>query len=146
MGERGSISLVGHQPGQKTRLAPGEMGERGSISLVGVGILAVIGMAAVLLGQLGAEAVRRARAAAVADVVAIAAAAEPHMAPKVAAANRATLVSSLREGFQTEVVVRRDGVMATAKAEFRPLGWWRCQSFPTGDPVHFGACPSTPVG
>ena len=122
------------------------MDERGSISLVGVGILAVIGMAAVLLGQLGAETVRRARATAIADVVAMAAAAEPQAAPEVAAANRATLVSSLKEGFQTEVVVRKDGTMATARAEFRPLGWWQCQSFPTSDPVHFGACPSTPVG
>ena len=122
------------------------MDERGSISLLSVGIMAVIGMAAVLLGQLGGEAVRRARVAAVADVVAIAAAAEPHAAARVAAANRATLVSSLKEGFQTEVVVQRDGALAKARAEFRPLGWWRCQSLPTSDPVHFGACPSTPVG
>jgi len=122
------------------------MDERGSISLLGVGILAVIGMAAVLLGDLGAEAVRRVRAAAVADVVAMAAAVDPLTASKVAAANRATLVSSLKEGFQTEVVVRRDGTTATARAEFRPLGWWRCQSLPTSDPVHFGACPLTPVG
>ena len=122
------------------------MGERGSISLVGVGILTVIGMAVVLLGQLGAEVVRRARVTAVADVVAIAAAAEPQAAPKVAAANQATLVSLLKEGFQTEVAVRRDGTTATARAEFRPLGWWQCQSFPTSDPVHFGTCPSTPVG
>lgn len=121
------------------------MGERGSISLLGVGILALIGIAAMLMGQLGAEAVRRARVTAIADVVAIAAAAEPNAAPQVAAANQATLVSSRKEGFQTEVVVRRDGVMATARAEFRPLGWWRCQSFPTSDPVHFGTCPSTPV-
>lgn len=122
------------------------MGERGSISLVGVGILAVIGMAMVLLGQLGAEAVARARATSIADVVAVAAAADPQAAPRVAAANRATLVSSVKEGFQTEVVVRRDGAMATARAEFRPLGWWRCQSRATGHPVHFEACPSTPVG
>ena len=122
------------------------MGERGSISLVGVGILAVIGMAVVLLGHLGVEAVRRARAAAIADVVAMAAAAEPQSALQVAAANRASLISSLKEGYQTEVVVRRDGTMATARAELRPLGWWQCQSFPTSDPVHFGACPSTPVG
>ena len=122
------------------------MGERGSISVFAVGILAVIGMAAVLLGQLGADAVRRARATASADVVAMAAAADPLVAAKVATANRATLVSTLKEGFQTEVVVRRDGSVATARAEIRPLGWWRCQSLPTSDPVHFGACPSTPVG
>lgn len=121
------------------------MEERGSISLVSVGILAVIGMAAVLLGELGAQAVRRAQSTAIADVVAMTAAVEPQAAPKVAAANQATLVSLLREGFQTEVVVRRNGVLATARAEFRPLGWWRCQSFPTSDPVHFGTCPSTPV-
>ena len=121
------------------------MGERGSISLVGVGILAVIGMAMVLVGQLGAEAVARARATAIADVVAVAAAADPQSAPKVAAANRAALVTLMAEGFQTEVVVRRDGATATARAEFRPVGWWRCQSFPTSHPVHFGACPSTPV-
>ncbi len=122
------------------------MDERGSISLVGVGILAVIAMAAVLLAQLGAEAVRRARVTAVADVVAMAAAVEPQAAPRVAKANQSTLVSLLEEGFQTEVVVNRDGVMATARAEFRPIGWWQCQLLPTSDPVHFGACPSTPVG
>ncbi len=127
------------------------MDERGSISLVGVGILAVIGMAVVLLGQLGAETVHRARAAAVADVVALAAAADPHAAPRVAAANRATLVSARREVFepglfQTEVTVRRDGSVATARAEFRPRGWWQCQSLSAGDPVHFAACPQTPVG
>lgn len=121
------------------------MYERGSISLLGVGILAAIGMSAVLLGQFGADAVRRARVTAVADVVAIAAAVEPHSAPKVAAANQATLVSSLKDGFQTEVVVRRGGALARARAEFRPIGWWRCQSFRPSDPVHFGACPSTPV-
>ena len=117
------------------------MRERGSISLLSVGILAVIGMATVLLGQLGAEAVRRARATAIADVVAMAAAAEPQVAPRIAEANRATLVSTTKENFQTEVVVLTDGVMATARAEFRPLRWWRCQQSSTSDPVHFGACP-----
>ena len=69
------------------------MGERGSISLVAVGILAVVGMAMLLLGQLGADAVRRARAAAIADVVAMAAAAEPSAGAGMAAANGATLAS-----------------------------------------------------
>ncbi|WP_419924535.1 hypothetical protein [Candidatus Poriferisocius sp.] len=122
------------------------MRERGSISVLGVGVLALIGMAAMLLGQLGADAVRQARATAVADVVAMAAVAEPHAAARVATANRADLVSSRREGFQTEVVVRRDGVMATARAELLPLGWWRCQSLAAVDPVHFESCPSTPGG
>ena len=122
------------------------MDERGSISVLGVGILAVIGMAILLLGQLGADAVRRARATAVADAVAMAAAADPHAAATTAAANRATLVSMEHEGFETEVVVRRDGALATARAELLPVGWWRCQSFATSDPIHFGACPSTPVG
>ena len=122
------------------------MGERGSISLLGVGILAVIGMAMVLLGQLGADAVGRARATAIADVVAMAAAVDSHAAPRVAAANRAALVSSVREGYQTEVVVRRDGSTASARAEFRPLEWWRCQSSPTINPVHFESCPLTPDG
>ena len=53
------------------------MDERGSVSVLGVGILAVIGMAILLLGQLGADAVRWARATAVADAVAMAAAARP---------------------------------------------------------------------
>ncbi len=122
------------------------MGERGSISVLAVGVLAVIGMAAVLMGQLGADVVRRARATANADVVAMAAAADPLAASKVAAANGSTLVSTVKEGFQTEVVVGLNGVVASARAELRPLGWWRCQSHPTSDPVHFGACPSTPVG
>ncbi|WP_419849524.1 hypothetical protein [Candidatus Poriferisocius sp.] len=121
------------------------MEERGSISVLGVGILAVIGMAILLLGQLGADAVRRARATAIADAVAMAAAADPQAASTTAAANRATLVSVVQDGFETEVVVSLDGSLATARAEFRPPGWWRCQSFPTSDPVHFGACPSTPV-
>ncbi|WP_419927155.1 hypothetical protein [Candidatus Poriferisocius sp.] len=122
------------------------MDERGSISVLGVGILAVIGMAILLLGQLGADAVRRARATAVADAVAMAAAADPQAATTTATANRATLVSMVQEGFETEVVVRRDGALATARAELLPVGWWRCQSFATSDPLHFGACPSTPVG
>lgn len=122
------------------------MGERGSISVLGVGILAVIGMAILLVGQLGADAVRRARATAVADVVAMAAAADPQAVSTTAAANRATLISMVQEGFETEVVVRRDGALATARAELLPIGWWRCQSSATSDPIHFGACPSTPVG
>ena len=122
------------------------MGERGSISLLGVGILAAIGVAAVLLGQLGAEAVRRARATAIADVVAMAAAVEPKAGSQVAAANGAVLVSSLKEGFQTEVVVRRAGATASARAEYHPPARWRCQSLPTSDPIHFGACPSIPAG
>ncbi len=121
------------------------MDERGSISVLGVGMLAVIGMAILLLGQLGSDAVRRARATAIADAVAMAAAADPQAAPATAAANEATLVSIVQEGFETEVVVRRDGSLATARAEFRPIGWW-CQSLETSDPIHFGACPSTPVG
>ena len=122
------------------------MGERGSISLVAVGILAVIGMAMLLLGQLGADAVRRARAAAIADVVAMAAAAEPGAGAEMAATNGATLASLTRDGYQTEVVVRRDGATAVARAEFLPPKWWQCQSFPTGDPVHFESCPLIPVG
>lgn len=122
------------------------MGERGSISVLSVGILAVIGMAAVLLGYLGAEAVGRARAAAVADVVAMAAAVDPQSAAELAAANEATVVSSVRDGFQTEVVVRRGGVTAVARAEFLPPKWWLCQSLATSDPVHFQSCLSTPVG
>ena len=113
--------------------------------MVSVGILAVIGMAILLLGQLGADAARRARATAIADAVAMAAAADPQAAPATAAANKATLVSMVQEGFETEVVVRRDGSMATARAELRPIGWW-CQSLVTSDPIHFGACPSTLVG
>ena len=122
------------------------MDERGSVSVLGVGILAVIGMAILLLGQLGADAVRWARATAVADAVAMAAAADPHAAATTAAANQAKLVSMVQEGFETEVVVGRDGALATARAELRPIGWWRCQSFAFSDPIHFGACPSTPVG
>ncbi|MCY4133496.1 MAG: hypothetical protein OXG30_01080 [bacterium] len=122
------------------------MGERGSISVLGVGILAVIGMAILLLGQLGADAVRRARATAVADAVAMAAAADPQAAATTATANRATLASMVQDGFETEVVVRRDGALATARAELLPVGWWRCQSFATSDPLHFEACPLTPVG
>lgn len=122
------------------------MGERGSISVVGVAILAVVGMAVVLLGQLGADAVQRARAAAIADVVAMAAAAEPSAGAGIAAANGASLTSLTRDGFQAEVVVSRDGVTAVARAEFLPPKWWQCQSFPTGDPVHFESCPLTPVG
>ncbi|WP_419844925.1 hypothetical protein [Candidatus Poriferisocius sp.] len=122
------------------------MGERGSISVLGAGMLAVVGMAIVLLGQLGADAVRRARAAAIADVVAMAAAAEPSAGAGIAAANGATLTSLTRDGFQAEVVVRRDGATAVARAEFLPPKWWQCQSFPTGDPVHFESCPLTPVG
>ena len=122
------------------------MDERGSISVLGVGILAVIGMAILLLGQLGADAVRRARSTAIADAVAMAAAADPQTASTTAAANRATLVSIVQEGFETEVAVRRDGALATARAELLPVGWWRCQSLATGDPIHFGSCPSTPVG
>ena len=122
------------------------MGERGSISVLGAGLLAVVGMAMVLLGQLGADAVRRARAAAIADVVAMAAAAEPSAGAGIAAANRAALTSLTRDGFQAEVVVRRDGATAVARAEFLPPKWWQCQSFPTGDPVHFESCPLTPVG
>ena len=122
------------------------MDERGSISVLGVGILAAIGMAILLMGQLGADAVRRARVTAVADAVAMAAASDPHAAVMTAAANRATLISAVQEGFETEVVVRRDGALATARAQLLPIGWWRCQSFATSDPIHFGACPSTPVG
>ena len=122
------------------------MDERGSISILGVGILSVIGMAIVLLGQLGTDAVRRARAVAVADVVAMAEAAEPHAAGEIASANGAILISSAKDGFQTEVVVRRDGATAAARAELLPPGWWRCQSSPIFDPVHFELCPSTPVG
>lgn len=121
------------------------MDERGSISVLGVGGLAVIGMAILLLGQLGASAVHRARVAAVADVVAMAAAADAQAGATVATANGATLHSSDRQGFQTEVVVHRDGATATARAELLPLGWW-CQSLPTSDPVHFESCPSIPVG
>ncbi len=122
------------------------MNERGSISVLVVGLLSVIGMAIVLLGQLGTDAVRRARVAAVADVVAMAEAAEPHTAGEIAAANGAVLISSARDGFRTEVVVRRDGATAAARAEFLPPMWWRCQYSPTFDPVHFELCPSTPVG
>lgn len=122
------------------------MDERGSISVLGVGILAVIGMAILLMGQLGADVVHRARAASVADAVAMAAAADPQAAATTAAANRATLISMAQEGFETEVVVGRGGALATARAELRPIGWWRCQSFASSDPIHFGACPSTPVG
>lgn len=116
------------------------MGERGSISVLGVGLLAMFAMAILLLGQLGADVIRRARVAAVADVVAMSAAVEPHSAARVATANGATLVSSNRDGFQTEVVVRRAGAVATATAELLPVGWWRCQSLPTSDPVHFESC------
>lgn len=121
------------------------MDERGSISILGVGLLAIVGMAILLIGELGADAVRRARASAVADLVAMAAAADPPAGSAVAAANEATLVSSVREGFQTEVEVRRDGAGATAKAELLPRGWW-CQSLAISDPVHFESCPLTPVG
>jgi hypothetical protein len=103
-------------------------------------------MAMVLLGQLGADAVRRARAAAIADVVAMAAAAEPSAGAGMAAANGATLASLTRDGYQAEVVVRRDGATAVARAEFLPPKWWQCESFATGDPVHFESCPLTPVG
>ena len=122
------------------------MDERGSITVLGVGMLALIGMAMVLLGHLGSDAVRRARAASIADAVAMAAAAEPSAGPGIAAANGATLTSLTRDGYQTEVVVRRDGATAAARAEFLPPKWWQCQSLPTGDPVHFESCPLTPVG
>ena len=122
------------------------MDERGSISVLSVAILAVVGMAVVLLGQLGADAVRRARADAIADVVAMAAAAEPSAGAGIAAANGASLTSLTRDGFQAEVVVSRDGVTAVARAEFLPPKWWQCQSLATGDPVHFESCPLTPVG
>lgn len=104
------------------------------------------GMALLLLGELGGGAVRRARAVAVADVVAMAAVVDPPAAAGVAAANGAVLRSSTREAFQVEVVVQREGVTAVARAEFLPPAWWQCQSFLTGDPVHFEACPLTPVG
>ena len=122
------------------------MGERGSVSVLSVGILALIGMALLLLGELGGGAVRRARAAAVADMVAMAAAVDPPAAAGVAAANGAVLASSAREAYQVEVVVQRQGVTAVARAEFLPPAWWLCHSWPTGDPVHFEACPLTPVG
>ena len=108
-------------------------------------MLAIFAMAILLLGELGADGVRRARSSAIADMVAMAAAADPPAGSAVAAANRATVVSLVREGFQTEVEVRRDGAGATAKAELLPPGWW-CQSLPTSDPVHFESCPVTPVG
>ena len=122
------------------------MDERGSISLLGVAVLALMGVALLALGEMGASAVRRARATAVADVVALAAVAEPHTAARVASANEAILVSSVRDGFRVEVVVRREGAVATAKAELLPFGWWQCQSPSAIDHVHFGLCPSTPVG
>lgn len=121
-------------------------GERGSISVLSVAVLAVTGMALVLLGELGAGAVQRARATAVADVVAMAAAADPQSAAAVAGANGAVLTSTTRDGFEMEVVVRLGEVSAAARAELLPPGWWLCHSLPTGDPVHFESCPSTPVG
>lgn len=121
------------------------MDERGSISVFCVGILAATGMALLLLGHMGADAVRRARVAAVADVVALAAAAEPETAAGIAMANGASLAMSINEGHQAEVVVRREGVTAVARAEFLPARWWLCQSLPTGHPVHFESCPSTPI-
>ncbi len=122
------------------------MDERGSISILGVGILVMIGMATLLLGQLGADAVRKARVSAVADVVAMAAAADRQSASRIAVANRATLVSLAEDGFQAEVVVRREGATAVARAELLPPEWWRCRFFLPSDPVHLEPCPLTPLG
>ena len=120
------------------------MGERGSISLFGVGVIAVIAVMILLAGHLGAAAAQRARAAAIADVVAMAAATEPHIAEEMAAVNGAELVGLHREAFEVEVVVRTAGASAVARAELLPAGWWNCQSFPVSDPVQFESCPSTP--
>ncbi|WP_420639426.1 hypothetical protein [Candidatus Poriferisocius sp.] len=143
MGDRGWNSVVA---AALSRASGRLTSERGSISVVAAAMVGVLAMAIGLMGQLGADAVRRARVTAVADVVAMAAAAEPHTATTVAAANGATVVSSIREDFQTEVVVRLGAATAVARAEYRPEGWWQCHRDSANDPVHFESCPSTPVG
>lgn len=113
--------------------------------MFGVGLIAVIAMMILLVGHLGAAVAQRARAAAVADVVAMAAAADPHIAEEMAAVNGAELVGLHREEFEVEVVVRKAGASAVARAELLDAGWWNCRSFPVNDPVHFESCPSTPT-
>ncbi len=120
------------------------MGDRGSISIFAVGLLAVIGVALLLFGRMGADMVGQVRVSAVADVVALAAAAEPGSAAGVAAANGAELVSVVTEGFQVEVTVHCDGATAVARAEFLPPRWW-CRPGAISNPVHFQSCPSIPV-
>ncbi|WP_419918573.1 hypothetical protein [Candidatus Poriferisocius sp.] len=122
------------------------MDEQGSISILSVGILAMIGVSVLLLGQLGTDAVQQARISAVADVVAMAAAADQQSAAAIATINGATLMSVAVDGFQTEVVVRRGGVTAVARAELLPPEWWRCRFPLPGDPVDLELCPSIPPG
>ncbi|MYG94857.1 MAG: hypothetical protein F4138_07755 [Acidimicrobiia bacterium] len=122
------------------------MDQRGSISVLAAALLGIVAMGIVLFGQLGAQGVRRARAVAVADLVAMAAAAEPQATRIIAEINNASLVKLIVEprsiaqisdkiqarqdsfsqlmsgnGFSSTVVIRYDGVMAEATAELLML-------------------------
>ncbi len=96
------------------------MAERGSISILAAALLGVLALGIVLLGQLGTEGVRRARAAAIADFVAMAAVASSVDAYGVATANNAHIISITGQSTKT-VMIRHAGIVAQATAELVPL-------------------------
>lgn len=87
-------------------------------------IVALAGVAAVVLAELGGLAVSRARARSAADAAALAGAVEGRSgADEVARANGAVLASFEAQGQMVEVVIELDGATARARAEAtRPSG------------------------
>ncbi|MFI5044126.1 MAG: hypothetical protein ACHQDC_04985 [Acidimicrobiales bacterium] len=98
-------------------MSPGRAGQRGSALLVVPVCVAVVAALALGIGRIGDAAHRRARADAVADLVALAAVTGGDEAgTEVAQANRATMVTVSAAGSVRTVVVDLDGVRSSASA------------------------------
>ena len=96
-------------------------GQRGSVVLVLPALVVVAALLALGTAQLGHAAAARARADAVADVVALAAVSgEVTSAREVARRGGGALVEHRRSAARHEVVVQVDGVRAAAAAEPGP--------------------------
>ncbi len=90
---------------------------RGSAILATLVVLFVVSVSCALLATTARATVARARAQSTADAIALAAAVDDAVAPRVAAADRATIVSVARdEQGAVTVVIVRDGVRAVARA------------------------------
>ncbi len=103
------------------------MCQRGSISVLTAALLVLVAITIAALGHLGAQSVKRGRAMAIADVVAMAAAADPQAAVGVAEANSATFVSLLGVNLSGQnsktVVIHYAGISAEATAELISHDW-----------------------
>lgn len=95
--------------------------DRGQALVVVLGVVAVAALLVVAVASVGGRLVRRDRAQAAADAVALAAVVEGRAgAAALAARNGASLVSYQEDGDEVTVVVAVDGERATARATDGP--------------------------